>query len=376
MGNFSKVKTMDVIAIDTDEKGWQARWFHFVVWAVIIAAFILFLRAVEPILLPFVLGMLVAYLMDPLATYLHRLGLGRSLATGIITFSLFAILTALVLWLTPILYQQFFTLIARAPAQLNALESNLRDHAAPLLQSLNSLTGGTSPDAIPTDLSQIVSQALEGSTQLVLHLFTSGAALINVAALLLITPIVCFYLIRDWPAMVRKVDGLLPLAYAPTIRQQLYLINRTLAAYLRGQLLVMLIMSLFYIAGLTMFGLNFSLVLGLLAGCIVIIPYIGSIISVTLGLFAAHSQFGVTPDFWLIVGVYGAGQILESQILTPKIIGDRVGLHPLWMLFGMLAGAVLLGLVGVLLAVPLTAVIGVLVKFAINRYLASGLYQA
>ena len=116
--------------------------------------------------------------------------------------------------------------------------------------------------------------------------------------------------------------------------------------------------------------------LGLLAGCIIVVPYVGSIISVGMGLLIAHSQFGVTGDFWWVITVYGIGQILESQILTPKIIGDRVGLHPLWMLFGMLAGAVLLGLVGVLLAVPLTAVIGVLVKFAVKRYLASGLYHA
>ena len=358
------------------DTGWQSRWFNFALWSVIIAAFIFFLRAVEPILLPFVLGMLVAYLMDPLAGYLQRLGLGRSLATGIITLGLFAILTALVVWLTPIIYQQFSTLVANAPAQIRSLEGSLREYASPVLTNLNKLTGGESPDAIPTDLSEIMQQGLAGSTAILTHLFTSGAALVNVVALLLITPIVCFYLIRDWPTMVAKVDGLLPLAYAPTIRAQLYLINRTLAAYIRGQLVVMLIMSAFYIAGLALMGLKFALVLGLLAGCIVIIPYIGSIISVSLGVFVAHSQFGTTTDFWLVISVYGLGQILESQILTPKIIGDRVGLHPLWMLFGMLAGAVLLGLVGVLLAVPLTAVIGVLVKFAINRYLASGLYQA
>ena len=358
------------------ERSWQARWFNFALWVVIITAFIWFLRAVEPILLPFVLGMLVAYLMDPLAGSMQKLGMGRSAATGIITFSLFAVLTALMIWLIPILYQQLTTLITRVPAQLHTLETGFRNHAAPLLEGLNKLTGGDGSEALPTDLTDIVQQNMVGTGALATRLFTSGAALINIAALLLITPIVCFYLIRDWPAMVRKVDSLLPLAYAPTIRAQLYLINRTLAAYLRGQLVVMLVMSVFYIGGLTIFGLHFSLVLGLLAGCIVIIPYIGSIISVSLSLFLAYSQFGGTTHFWLIVGVFGLGQILESQILTPKIIGDRVGLHPLWMLFGMLAGAVLLGFVGVLLAVPLTAVIGVLVKFTISRYLASGLYQS
>ena len=358
-----------------DKKTWQSRWFNFVLWAVIFAVFILFLHAVEPILLPFVLGMLVAYLMDPLANYLQKCGLSRSLSTAILTFSLFALLAALVTWLAPILFHQVSAMIAHAPAQLEAIELHLHTHASPLLQNLNNLTGGEGPDAFPSTPNEIVQRLLEGSGQMVNRVFTSGAALINLLALLLITPIVCFYLIRDWPAMVLKVDDLLPRAHAATIRQQLFLINRTLAAYLRGQLLVMLIMSVFYVIGLTLADLHFSLALGLLAGCIVIIPYLGSIISVTLGLFLAYSQFGPDGGFWWVATVYGLGQILESQILTPKIIGDRVGLHPLWMLFGMLAGAVLLGLAGVLLAVPLTAVIGVLVKFAVSRYKESGLYQ-
>lgn len=354
---------------------WQARWFHFVLWVVIISSAILFLRAVEPILLPFVLGMLVAYLMDPLANRLQNLGMNRSIATAIITFLLFAFLIGLVMWLVPILYQQIVQLIAHAPAQLSAIEAGLRDELEPILKSLNKLAGNQQ-DAIPTDMSELVSRGLEGVNLLTARLFTSASALINIGALLLITPIVCFYLIRDWPAMVRKADSLLPLAYAPTIRQQLYIINRTLAGYVRGQLVVMLLMSVFYILGLTVAGLNFSLLLGLLAGCIVIIPYVGSVISVSLGLIVAQAQFGGGTAFYFVIGVYALGQILESQILTPKIIGDRVGLHPLWMLFGMLAGAVLLGFAGVLLAVPLTAVIGVLVKFAVGRYLNSGLYQS
>ena len=354
--------------------GWQARWFHFAMWLAIITAFILFLRAVEPILLPFVLGMFVAYLMDPIAVRLQRsLRCNRSAATAIVTLFLFAMLAALVTWLVPIVYNQLFNLLARAPDLLHDLEHNIRAWSSPLLQRLNELTG-SGPNAIPSDTNEIVQRGVSAASQFAKGIFTSGAALINVLALLLITPIVCFYLIRDWPAMIRKVDSMLPLAYAPTIREQLFLINRTLAAYLRGQLTVMLLMSIFYVVGFSIIGLNFGLVLGLLAGCIVIIPYIGSLISVSLGLMVAYGQYEVATAFWFVVAVYGAGQILESQILTPKVIGDRVGLHPLWMLFGMLAGAVLLGFVGVLLAVPLTAVIGVLAKFAVQRYLQSGLY--
>ncbi len=362
------------VSITVMDKDMQTRWFHMVMWIVIATLSILFLRAVEPILLPFVLGMLVAYLMDPFANCLVRRGLNRSFATALITLALFTVLTSLVVWLVPLLYNQMLALLAHAPSLLHEIEGNLRNQVTPLLKSLNRLTGGDAADAIPADPSAIVQQGLSAFSNFAQKLFASGAAIINVAALLLITPIVCFYLIRDWPLMVRSTDRLLPLAYAPTIRNQVFLINRTLSAYLRGQITVMLVMSVYYITALSIFGLNFSLVLGLLAGVIIIIPYIGTIISVSFGLLVAYGQYDTDTGFWLIVAVYAVGQILESQILTPKIIGDRVGLHPLWMLFGMLAGAVLLGFAGVLLAVPLTAVIGVLVKFMIGRYLESGLY--
>jgi len=352
---------------------WQARWFHLAIWIVILTLFVVFLRAVEPILLPFVLGMFVAYLMDPLVWRLQRLGVSRTSATAIITLSLCALIVALFMWLVPMLYEQLNHLIARAPTILNQVEGSVRGWASPLLQRLNDLTG-TNSEALPTDSADLVQRSVGGVSELASRLFSSGAALINLTGLLLITPIVCFYLIRDWPAVVKNVDNMLPLAYADDIRQQLRVINRTLASYLRGQVMVMMIMSVFYIILFSMIGLNFGLVLGLLAGCVVIVPYLGSILSIGLGLIVAYGQYGIETNFFLVLAAFGIGQVIEQQILTPKIIGDRVGLHPLWLLFGMLAGAVLLGFVGVLLALPLTAVIGVLVKFAVKRYLKSGLY--
>lgn len=365
--------TTKPIAKNPPANGWQARWFHFTMWMAILTIFVLFLRAVEPILLPFVLGMCVAYLMDPLVRRLQRYGMGRTSATAIITVALFTTIVALFIWLSPIAYNQLADLLNRAPGMLRDVEVNGRIWAAPLLQKLNAISGA-GPNAIPADTNEIIQRGLRGASQLTKGIFTSGAALMNVIALLLITPVVCFYLIRDWPGVVRRMNDMLPRAYADTIREQILEINRTLASYVRGQLTVMIILSVFYIFCFMIIGLNYALVLGLVAGCIVIIPYIGSAISVVMGLIVAYGQYEVSTAFWFVVAVYAAGQVLESQILTPKIIGDRVGLHPLWMLFGMLSGAVLLGFVGVLLAVPLTAVIGVLVKFAVRRYLESGLY--
>jgi predicted PurR-regulated permease PerM len=312
-------------------------------------------------------------LLDPLTSWLERRRLGRTAATSVVMIGLLSIITMLVMWLVPILGEQLTNLTTRAPAMLQEVAANARLWAAPLLEKLNAISGNGA-DAIPTDTTVIAQRGIEALGKVAKGIFSSGAALINMLALLLITPIVCFYLIRDWPGLKRKVDSMLPLAYAPTIREQLTLINRTLAGYLRGQITVMVVLSLFYVIAFGVIGLDFGLVLGVLSGCVVIIPYIGSLISVGLGLMVAYGQYEAAGLFWFVLAVYGAGQILESQILTPKIIGDRVGLHPLWLLFGMLAGAVLLGFVGVLLAVPLTAVIGVLVKFAVSRYLQSGLY--
>ena len=353
--------------------GWQDRWFHFAMWIAIITMFVLFLRAVEPILLPFVLGMFVAYMMDPLAGRLQRWKLSRSAATGIIVLGLVAVIATLCIWLVPIIYAQVANLVTRAPAMLHEVENNVRGWIEPLIDKLNALSG-TNGETTPVDATDILKRGTDTASNFVTSILTSGAAAINLAGLLLITPMVCFYLIRDWPSVVHKVDSMLPLAYAPTIREQLHQINVTLASYVRGQITVMLIMSIYYSIGLVVVGINFGLILGLLAGCIIIIPYIGSIISISLGLIVAYGQFGSNTHFWMVVGVYVVGQLIESQYLTPKIIGDRVGLHPLWMLFGMLAGGVILGFAGVLLAVPLTAVIGVLVKFAVSRYLQSGLY--
>lgn len=353
--------------------GWQARWFNFVLWLAILSALVLFLRAVQPILLPFVLGMLIAYLMNPPTLWLERRGLSRTTATSVVTLAFFSVLVGLMVWLVPALVDQINSLIAHAPRLLDTVNEHVRSLTAPFIDKINMLsTNGA--ETIPADGGLFSEQFLKGIGNFVRKLFNSGAAFVNVIALLLLTPIVCFYLIRDWPSVVHRIDALLPRAYAPVIREQLHLINKTLAAYLRGQLTVMAILSLYYVVAFLIFGLHFGLALGVLAGCVVIIPYIGSLISISLGLMVAHGQFGMGTEFFLVLGAYGFGQILEQQVLTPKIIGDRIGLHPLWLLFGMLAGAVLLGFVGILLAVPLTAVIGVLAKFAISRYLQSGLY--
>lgn len=352
---------------------WQGRWFHLVMWLVLFVLLIIFLDAVKAILLPFVLGAIIAYLMDPLADWLEHHRVHRGVASACITIGLFATLTGLLTWLGPLLYHQMVDLVSRIPSLIREVEVALRDDTAPLFRTLNRLNGN-GESGMPGSLGQLLQSGVTSAGAVATGLLASAASVLNVLALLLITPIVCFYFIRDWAGVIKKSDELLPRAYAPTIREQLHRINQTLAAYLRGQLTVMLLLAVFYAVAFSILTLKYAILLGLLAGLLVIIPYIGTWISLLLGMAVAYGQFGVTTPFWIMLAVYGVGQVLESQILTPKIVGDKVGVHPLWLLFGMLAGGVLLGFVGVLLAVPLTAVISVVVKFIIERYLHSTLY--
>lgn len=353
---------------------WQARWFHFVVWVVLFVLLWVFLGAVRPILLPFVLGGIIAYLMGPLADWMVRRRFPRGVAAALITILLFSMVTGLLVWIGPLLYHQLVDLIARIPSLIRELDFSWRDETAPLFRTLNRISGENA-DAVPNNLGQLLQRTGASLGGMISNLVSSAGSVLNMAALLLITPVVCFYFIRDWPGVIARFEQLLPRVYAPMILEQLHKINVTLAAYLRGQLTVMLLLAVFYAILFSLLGIKFGVLLGLLAGLLVIIPYLGTWISMGLGLALAYGQFGLSTPWYMMLSVYIIGQFLESQILTPKIVGDRVGVHPLWLLFGMLAGGVLLGFVGVLLAVPLTAVISVLVKFILERYLQSTLYN-
>lgn len=345
---------------------------HLMVWAALILLALFFLNAVSAILLPFVVGGILAYLFDPMADRLEKRGWPRGVATALITVSFFALLIGLIAWLGPLLYHQLTQLVEKVPDLMRNLEILLRNKGQPAFDALNRLTGNS--ESVPSSASDVIERAFEMGGTLLLGLLASGAALLNVLSLLLITPIVSFYLLKDWDACIARFNELLPRAYAPTLRGLARDINRTLAGFLRGQLYVMAILTVFYVIFLSVLGLKFSLVVGVLAGCLVVVPYLGTLISTTLGLIIAYSQYGADTVFWLVVAVFVLGQLLESQVLTPKVIGESVGLHPLWMLFAMLSGGVLAGFIGVLLAIPLAAIISVLVKFVVALYLDSPLY--
>lgn len=334
-------------------------------------AFLGFLFLIRSILLPFVLGMLIAYFLDPAVRWMEAKGYSRTLASSLLIIGFFGLLVLIIVALAPLLYEQIMSLIKNLPQYLH----QARDFLAPKIEKV--IKGFNTNGAAPST-QEMISTASESffgyAKAIIMRVFTSGADLFNVLTLLLLTPVVAFYLLRDWREFLRKMDELLPLESADTIREQMHEIDRTIAGYLRGQVNVCLLLALFYMIGLGLTGLNYGALIGLISGLISFVPFVGAMLGFVVAMAVALFQF---DEFWriaLVAAVYGLGQAIEGNILVPKLVGDKVGLHPVWVIFGMLAGGVLFGFVGVLLAVPITAIIGVLVRFMIREYRESLIY--
>lgn len=312
------------------------------------------------VILPFVVGAAIAYFLDPLADRLERLGLSRVLATTTIMLSAAVAFLAILLLIIPMAIMQGGELIDALPDLVASARSFLEtnapavfDAASPTRQALDGLAGTL--------------QAKSGD--LVQGVLASVNSVIGVTVFLVIAPVVAFYLLLDWDRMIAKIDDLLPRRDAAVIRQLAREINAVLAGFVRGQLSVCLILGTFYAAALMLAGLNFGLVVGLIAGLLTFIPYVGSITGGVLSIGLALFQFWDDP--WRIVvvaAIFVAGQMVEGNVLTPKLVGYSVGLHPVWLLLALSVFGSLFGFVGMLVAVPVAAVIGVLVRHAIERY--------
>ena len=321
-------------------------------------------------LLPFVAGMGVAYLLDPVADRLERLGLPRTVASLVIIFGFLLIIVAAFLIIVPVLTDQVSDLVARAPGYID----ELRREAQPMLRKLrSSLTPGQAAQ-VDEAIKSHAGDILGWVGQILTGILSGGAALLSVLGLMFIMPVVAFYMIRDWDHLIAHMDSLLPRQSANTIRQLAREIDDRLSGFVRGQALVCLLLGAWYAAGLTLVGLDFGLLLGTAAGFLSIIPYLGNIVGLGTSLLLAMAQFDGWLPVALVAGVFLSGQVLEGNFVTPKIVGDRVGLHPVWLLFAVTAGGALLGITGALLAVPTAAALGVVVRHAVQRYLASPLY--
>lgn len=340
-------------------------------WLIALAVFIFLLVTLRSILLPFVVGMAIAYILDPVCDMLERWGLSRRSATAVVTL-LFLILVAVILIsVVPILAQEvtdFLTslpdLVKQAQKRLIPIYQGFRGRLhLPAISELNGIVESKFGNAVTW-----LAQALQG-------LLGQGLALASLLSLVFITPVVTFYLLRDWDLLVGRIDRLLPRQHAATIRAQIAEIDRTLAGFARGQGMVCLTLAIFYATSLALIGFPFGIVVGVSAGILTFIPYVGATSGFVAAIAIALAQFDDWQSIGLVAGVFLVGQILEGNVLTPKLVGDRVGLHPVWIIFALLSGGALFGFLGLLLAVPVAASLGVLVRFAIAHYLDSSLYR-
>jgi predicted PurR-regulated permease PerM len=344
---------------------------HVVFWIAVLVVCIGLFWLLSPILLPFVVGMAIAYLLDPLAKRLTKRGVSRLAAALIILGGFVLALVALLVLFAPALTRQLSAFIANAPAYAQRLQALLSDTNYPWLKSIvgDNLGGGSK------SVGDLISQATGYLTQVLASLWAKGQALLSIFSLLIITPVVAFYLICDWDRMVSAVDRLIPLPQRDTVRSLGREIDTTISAYVRGQSGVCLILGSYYAVTLTMAGLSFGLLIGVVSGLISFIPYVGSLTALVLSLSVATAQF--FPDWSRIVivaGVVLVGQFFEGNVLAPKLVGHSVGLHPVWLMFALFAFGYLFGFVGLLLAVPLAAAAGVLTRFAVRRYRESPIY--
>ena len=323
------------------------------------------------ILTPFVLAGCIAYFLDPPTTRLAQWGVRRALGAFLLILALFAVCLMAVLLLYPLLLAQIGVLIQRLPAYVTGITTLVR-------QALEAAQEAFGPEVVDAQLRDLaVRQAGAMVTFLgtaVGRLIGGGFALFNVFTLVVVTPIVGFYLLRDWPKIIGRVDSWLPLRSAHTLRQLAKDTDRVLSAWLRGQLLCCLILGLFYAIGLQLVGLELGLIVGLMAGVLSFIPYVGSITGFFVAVLLGAAQFGTWEGVGMIVAVFVAGQVVEGYIIYPRLLGDRVELHAVWVIFALFAGGVAFGFLGVLLAVPMAAALGVIARYWLRRYLESPLY--
>ncbi len=345
---------------------------HALFWTATALLFAYIVQAIAPALLPFAIGLTLAYFLSPVVDAMGRVGIPRWVsAILLLAFSACAIILALV-FVVPVLLQQAAGLVEAAPHEVERLkeviETTARDHLGPRYPEAES-TVRTALDS----LTSAVPSLLAGVAQSV---WNQGSAAFNLVSVLLVTPIVFFYALLDWPKILAKADSWLPRDEAVQIRALAMEIDARISAFIRGQGVVCIILALYYAIALSFAGLNYGLLVGLLTGLAAFIPVVGWSLGTITAIILAIVQFwpALTPIV-IIVAIMLGGAALESGVLSPYIVGSEVGLHPVWLIFALLTFSYLFGFLGLLVAVPVSAAIGVLVRFALRAYLSSSVYQ-
>jgi len=351
------------------ESSGMSRQQRLVFWLAMFAIFVFLVWLLRSVLLPFVAGGILAFFLDPATDRLERV-MPRWAATILILVLFLVVCLLAILLFVPLLVSQIAGLISALPNYTQLLDEFFR----PAMLWLQERLGEEQVAQLRESATSFVGDALAVAASVVTGVLRSGVALLSLLSLLVITPVVAFYLLRDWDRLVATVDDQLPHRYRDTIRRLASEVNTTLQRFLIGQATVCLILGVAYAVALTIVGLNFGLVIGLIAGALTFIPYVGSLVGFILSVGIALLQFDDWVMWVVVAAIFFAGQAIEGNFLTPKLVGSSVGLHAVWVIFALMAGGALFGFTGVLLAVPVAAVIGVLIRFSFERYRNSSLY--
>ncbi|MDP2694365.1 MAG: AI-2E family transporter [Gallionella sp.] len=345
--------------------------FAAVQWLSFTAVATVLLYLLSPILMPFVAAGILAYICNPLVQRLHARKLPRTLAVVLVMGGLLLLSGLLLLIMLPLLEKEISLFVMSVPDWIDAA----RTHLLPQLQQWFGVSLAWDSQALKNLLLSHWQSAGGVAGKLLPWLGSSGGAIAGALVNLLLIPVAMFYLLRDWDALVARLDGLVPRHWHGKVREIAGEVDRVLAEFLRGQISVMLLMSAYYTAALWLAGLEFALPIGILAGLLVFVPYLGMIIGLSLATLAAVMQFPGFSGILLVWAAFGLGQLLEGMVVTPWLVGDRIGLHPLAVIFALLAFGQVLGFFGLLLALPLSAILLVALRHGKAWYLTSSMYQ-
>ena len=335
-------------------------------WTIAASILLIFLWLLGDILLPFVLGAAIAYLLDPIVDRLERLGTGRVLGTILILMAAFFVLFFIFLILIPLVIDQFRLLAAAAPDLVTSVQALVLNQIASI---------SPESEVVNSTVSNLSTMAQEKLGIIFGSVMASAISLIDVIMLMVITPVVAVYLLVDWDRILEKINELLPLDHASVVRSLASEIDSTLSAFVRGMIAVCLVLGIYYATALSLIGLEFGLIIGFIAGLVSFIPYVGALLGGVLAIGLALIQFwGDFELIALVVGVFIVGQIFEGNILTPKLVGNSVGLHPVSLILALSLFGAFFGFIGLLLAVPLAASAGVILRFFIKKYKMSRLF--
>ncbi|MCB2135179.1 MAG: AI-2E family transporter [Rhodobacteraceae bacterium] len=336
-------------------------------WGIAAAIFFLLLWGLGNVILPFIVGGAIAYFMDPVADRLERAGLSRTTATSVISVIALLLFVLLALLIVPMLLRQLVQLVEAAPT-ISAKLQGFLTATFPQIMDQESVVRDT--------LAAIGETIKSRGGELARGVLNSALSLINAIVFIVVVPVVAFYLLLDWDNLVANIDNMLPRDHQPVVRRLAREIDTVLAGFVRGQVSVCLILGTFYSVTLMMAGLDFGLIVGAIAGLITFIPYVGALIGGALAIGLALFQFwGDWVSIAVVAGIFAIGQFLEGNIITPRLVGKSIGLHPVWLLFALSAFGTVFGFVGMLVAVPVAAALGVLTRFAASQYLDSRLYK-